>query len=89
MENTFKLEVINTGSVLTSDEQKYFRTQLKQLLILDGLISMCLEAERLYIEFNPQQFSLGSFKSVLSDIGFPLKHDLKLASYHYAVEEFV
>jgi hypothetical protein len=85
MKNTFHLEVLNTDRVLTSAEQHKFRARLKKLLKLDGLISMCLETERLYVEFDPLLFSLGSFKSVLSDIGFPLKQDLKLASYHYAV----
>jgi hypothetical protein len=85
MKNTFKLEVINADRVLTSEEQKSYRLQLKQLLKLKGLVSMCLEAESLYVEFNPKYFNLGSFKSVLSDIGFPLNQDIKLASYHYAV----
>lgn len=85
MKNTFNLEVINTDRVLTSAEQQKFRVQLKKLLKLDGLISMCLETERLYVEFDPLLFSLGSFKSVLANIGFPLKQDLTLASYHYAV----
>jgi hypothetical protein len=85
MKNTFNLEVINTGRMLTSEEQQKFRLRLNELLKLEGLISMCLDADSLYVEFNPQLFSLGSFKSVLSDIGFPLKHELKLATYHYAV----
>lgn len=85
MKNTFNLEVINTDRMLTSAEQQKFRARLKKLLKLDGLISMCLETESLYVEFNPQLFSLGSFKSVLSDIGFPLKQDLKLAAFHYVV----
>lgn len=41
MKNTFNLEVINTDRILTSAEQQKFRVQLKKLLKLDGLISLC------------------------------------------------
>jgi hypothetical protein len=85
MKNTFKLEVLNTKRVLTRNEQNKFRQHLKPLLKLNGLVSMCLEAESLYVEFNPELFDIATFKLVLSDINFPLDHKAKIASYHYAV----
>lgn len=85
MKNTFRLEVMNTNRVHTNNEQKSFRGHLEQLLKLNGMISMCLEAENLYVEFNPKLFNLASFKSALKSIGFPLKQDLRLAAFHLAV----
>lgn len=85
MKNAFKLEVMITNRVLTNNEQKSYRGHLEQLLKLNGMISLCLDAENLYVEFNPKLFNLESFKSDLKKIGFPLKQDIKLASLHIAV----
>nr|NQU90290.1 hypothetical protein [Bacteroidota bacterium] len=85
MKNTFKLEVMNTQLILTKIEQDAFKVHLKHLLKSKGMISMCVEAENLYVEFNPKLFNLESFKSDLKDIGFPLKQDINLAALHIAV----
>jgi len=85
MKNTFRLEVMSTERALTEKEQNEFREQLEHLMKLNGIISMCLEAENLYVEFKPDIFNLESFKLVLTDIGFPLERNVKLASFHYAV----
>ncbi len=80
-----RLKVMKTEKILTQYEQNAFRSQLKQLLRIEGMISMCLESRNLYIEYNPKRFSIESFKTVLKDIGFPLKKELNVASFHFTV----
>jgi len=81
MKNSFNLEVLKTSKTLTTEEQRSFRIKLKPLLEQDGVISLCLEADELYIEFDSTSFNLSLFKDILKDIGFPLEHaNSKLAS---------
>lgn len=75
MKNSFKLEVLKTSKTLTTEQQRTFRIKLKPLLEHDGVISLCLEADELYIEFDPTSFNLGSLKDVLKEVGFPLEHE--------------
>jgi len=79
MENSFSIEVFKTNKTLTTEEQNIFRENFKPLLTVDGMISLCLEAEDLYVEFNPVSFQLDSFKHNIMDMGFPLKLDAVLA----------
>ncbi|HDO27983.1 MAG TPA: hypothetical protein ENH02_07685 [Bacteroidetes bacterium] len=85
MKNTFSLEVMNTERVLTENEQHAFRMQLKHVMKTDGIISLCLDDENLYVEIEPDIFNLDAFKLILTNIGFPVARDIKLASFHYAV----
>lgn len=85
MKNTLRIEVMSTDRPLTENEQNAFRAQLQHLMGLNGIESMCIEAENLYVEFNPDFFNLDSFKQVLTDIGFPLERHVRMASFHYAV----
>ncbi len=85
MKNTFRLEIISTDGILTQRKQKAYRAQLEQLMKLKGIVSICLEAENLYVEFRPGIFDLEAFKQVLRDIGFPMRQQVNLASFHYAV----
>ncbi|MBK5210306.1 MAG: hypothetical protein JJE44_12515 [Flavobacteriaceae bacterium] len=80
MKNSFKLKILKTSKTLTTEEQNAFRLKLQPLLKLDGIMSLCLEAEELYVEFNPTFFNLDSFKFILTDLGFPLEHEIKLVS---------
>jgi len=75
MKNLFKLEVLKTNKTLTEKEQNAFHESFKPFLNIDGVISLCLEEEHLYLEYDPKSFNLDSFKSVLTDAGFPLKHE--------------
>ncbi len=85
MKNTFRLEVMNTERVLTQNEQQAYRMQLKHLMKIDGIISLCLDNKNLYVEIEPDIFNLDAFKLILTNIGFPVARDVKLASFHYAV----
>lgn len=73
MKNLFKLEILKTNKSLTTDEQDSFRLKLKPLLTLEGIMSLCLEKKKLYVEFNPALFNMDSFKHTLLQAGFPLK----------------
>ena len=75
MENLFKLEALKTNKTLTAKEHKAFHLKFKSFLNIDGVISLCLEQEHLYIVYDQKYFNLDSFKSVLTDAGFPLKHE--------------
>ena len=80
MKNSFKLKILKTSKTLTTEEQNAFRLKLRPLLKLDGIMSLCLEAEELYIEFNPTFFNLDSFKLNLTDLGFPMEHEIQPVS---------
>ncbi|MBK5193960.1 MAG: hypothetical protein JJE07_12285 [Flavobacteriaceae bacterium] len=75
MKNLFKLEVLKTNKTLTAKEQNDFRLKFKPFLNIDGVSSLCLEEEHLYIEYDPKSFNLDSFKDILTDSGFPLKYE--------------
>ncbi len=78
MKNSFNLEILKTNKTLTTEEQNTFRLKLKPLLKLDGIMSLCLEAKELYVEFDPALFNLDSFKQTLIKTGFPLELDAVL-----------
>lgn len=73
MKNSFNLEILKTNINLTAKEQETFRQKFKPLLDISGIMSLCLEAKELYVEFNPTLFNLDSFKFLLIELGFPLK----------------
>ncbi|KAF0243358.1 MAG: hypothetical protein Q8K92_02865 [Leadbetterella sp.] len=75
MKNLFKQEVLKTNRTLTTEEQKAFRLKFKPFLNIAGVISLCLEEEDLYIEYDPISFNLVSFKQNLTDAGFPLEDE--------------
>jgi hypothetical protein len=82
MKNTFEIEIINAGRLLSSNELIGLRSRMKSLLDIEGIISLCLEPDTLYVEFNPNLFDLEIFKLLLYDVGFPIKEDIRLASIH-------
>ncbi len=73
MKNLIKLEVLKTNKTLTAKEQVDFRLKFEPFLNIDGISSLCLEEEHLYIEYGPKSFNLDSFKDLLTDAGFPLE----------------
>jgi hypothetical protein len=80
MKNSLNLKVLKTNKILSTKEQNAFRLKFKPLVEQDGVISLCLEAKYLYIEFNPKKFNIDSFKRILTDTGFPLELEYKLVS---------
>lgn len=76
MKNSFNLEILKINKNLTAEEQETFRQKFKPLLDISGIMSLCLESRELYVEFNPTLFNLDSFKFLLIELGFPLKHEL-------------
>ena len=76
MKNSFKLEILETNKDLTTQEQETFRQEFKPLLNQTGLMALCLEEKKLYIEFNPTLLNLDSFKLKLIELGFPIKQEV-------------
>ena len=75
MKNSFNLEVLKTNKILTTEEQRNFLLKFKPFLNIAGIISLCLEEETLYIEYDPISFNLNSFKEILTAVEFPLKYE--------------
>jgi len=73
MKNSFNIETLETIRTLTLEEQNTFRIKFKPLLKIKGIKSLCLEAEELFVEFNPTEFNLDSFKIRLVEMGIPMK----------------
>ena len=86
MKNTFEIEIINTGRLLSSNELIGLRSRMKPLLDFEGIISLCLEPGTLYVEFDPNLFNLEMFKISISNIGFPIDEKIKLASIHLVAQ---
>lgn len=81
MEQSFNLKIFKTYKALSMKEQGAFRLKFKKFLNLDGIISLCLEEQHLYVEFNPDILNINSFKNILKDVGFPLEsNSVKLSS---------
>lgn len=78
MKDSFNVEILKPIKTLTTEEQNTFRLKFKPLLKLEGIKSLCLEAEELYVEFDPTLFNLDSFKFILIETGFPLELDAVL-----------
>lgn len=79
MKNSLNIETLEINKTLTIEEQNTFRMKFKPLLKLEGLISLCLEEEELYVEFDQSRFKLDSFKITLVEMGLPLKFEAILA----------
>jgi hypothetical protein len=80
MKNLLNLEILKTNKTLSTKELMAFRLKFIPFLDIDGIASLCLEAEYLYIEFNQKKFNIDSFKRILTDTGFPLELEYKLVS---------
>lgn len=81
MKKSFNLEVFKTNKTLTTKKQETFRLKFKPFLNLDGIMSLCLEEEYLYVEFDQSLLNLDSFKRNLTVVEFPLERkNIKLAS---------
>lgn len=75
MKNSHSIETLKTSRSLKTEEQNSFRLKFEPLLRLTGIITLCLEGNELYVEYNPEMFNLDSFKSLVLDMGFPLELD--------------
>ncbi|HHC80841.1 MAG TPA: hypothetical protein ENK46_13225 [Flavobacteriia bacterium] len=80
MKNSFNVEILEISKSLTNEELDTFRIKLKPLLNLEGIMSICLEAKELYVEFDASSFDLDSFKLILTALRFPLKVENELVS---------
>lgn len=80
MKTANSLQVIKAATPLEKKEQIAIRNRLKFLLGKDGIVSMCLDFENLYVEYNPNMYSVEKLKSRLREVGFPMGYPSKQAS---------
>lgn len=80
MKRSFKLKVLKSSKTLTEKEQEAFRLKFKPLLNLNGIISLCIEAKDIFVEFNAKVLNLEAFKQILIENGFPLESKIKSVS---------
>ncbi|HYQ58985.1 MAG TPA: hypothetical protein VEP89_16700 [Draconibacterium sp.] len=77
---TNNLKIIESGKVLSTNEQQEIKTRLRPLLKLDGVISLCLDSEYLFIEYKAQNISFKNLERLILETRFPAKQVSKLAS---------
>ena len=73
MRRTNNLEMINTKFNLSTNQQRYYRNQLVDLLNKAGVISICLDSTSLFIEYRKEILDRGLIKSLLLEINFPME----------------
>jgi len=73
MNDSSNVAILKTNKKLTAEEQETFRRKFKPLVNISGIMSLCIEANELNVEYNSTQFNLDSFKLLLVELGFPLK----------------
>lgn len=63
--------IIKTISVLTEKEQSECRVLLKDMLKQQGIISLCLDNENLFVEYNPEILNVEKIYQMMENVGFP------------------
>ncbi len=77
MDNQNSLKIVKVEKALSEDEQKDYRLKLAGLAKVAGIISICLESEELYLEYDPYKCSIEFIQAELEKIGFPTKKKKK------------
>jgi len=74
MKETAALELIKANEVLNERLHMPLFEKLKDLSLKNGIISICIESNDVFIEFNPVIWALSDIKEELEMIGFPFKN---------------
>jgi hypothetical protein len=77
MKKKNSFQIIKTSTVLTEKEQNDCRVVLKDALKQRGIISLCLDNQYLFVEYNPEFLNTEKIFLMLEDIGFPADKDIK------------
>ena len=72
--------IIKTISVLTEKEQSDCRVLLKDMLKQQGIISLCLDKENLFVEYNPEILNLENILQMMENVGFPADKEITNAA---------
>lgn len=62
--------IIEAISELTEKEQSDCRVMLKDMLKQQGIISLCLDKENLFVEYNPEILNVGKIFLMMGNVGF-------------------
>lgn len=68
--------IIKTISVLTEKEQSECRVLLKDMLKQQGIISLCLDNENLFVEYNPEILNVENIYQMMENVGFPADNEI-------------
>ncbi len=68
--------IVKTISVLTGKEQSDCRVLLKDMLKQQGIISLCLDKENLFVEYNPEILNLEKIYQMMENVGFPADKEI-------------
>lgn len=77
---TYKLEIIKTERILSEAEQTMLRKRLRHLLTKKGIISICLDNEYLFIEYDGNIYNPESIQPLLITTSYLLANGLRMAS---------
>ncbi len=77
MKKINSFQIIKTNTVLTEEEQSGCRELLKDMLKQKGIISLCLDKEDLFVEYNPEILNVERIFLMLENIGFPTNKEIK------------
>ncbi len=77
MEKGNSFQIIKTRTVLSEKEQSECRVLLKDILKQKGIISLCLDSENLFMEFNQKYLNTDKIYLMLYNLGFTLDKEIK------------
>lgn len=80
MKKSNQIQIITTGKILSEKERSNYRVLLKSVLEQKGIISLCLDAKELFVEYNPEIWNNEKIYAVLEEAGFPVAYEIKEAS---------
>ena len=77
MKKANSFQIIKTSRILTELEQSDCRVVLKDVLKQQGIISLCLDKENLFVEYNPEILTTVKIFLILENVGFPAEKGIK------------
>jgi len=82
MENQYRIKRVYVNKKLTETEQKVWRLKLKSMVELTGIVSICLDDEVMFIEYNPILIQGNSIIKELKRINYPMRGSAQVSLYH-------
>ncbi len=77
MKKANSFQIITTIMVLNEKEQSDCRVLLKDMLKQKGIISLCLDKENLFVEYNPEILNVEKIFTMLGNVGFPAEKEIE------------
>ena len=76
MKEKFELEIFSALHALNRNQQASFRKLMKREIKHNGILSICLESEFVFIECRSDILDRNSIMDLLLEIKFPIKENL-------------